>query len=89
MQKQIVNLTKHIVMEIAQQPSIFAQMVDKLRDKSEAELKLLYTQLFANDLAEEWKNSTQETGFKNATEEDIIKAIQKNRYQGQHALDDN
>jgi len=64
-----------------QQPSIFAQMVDKLRNKSESELKMLYTQFFANDLTEEWKSITEEADFINASEEDIIKAIQKNRYQ--------
>lgn len=62
------------------QPSTFAQMVDQLRTKSEAELKMLYLQFFNNDLKEEWKNITQSSNFKNASEEDIIKAIQKNRY---------
>ena len=62
------------------QPSTFAQMVDQLRTKSEAELKLLYLQFFKNDLKEEWKNVTQSADFKNVSEEDIVKAIQKNRY---------
>jgi len=62
------------------QPSTFAQMVDQLRTKSEAELKMLYLQFFKNDLNEEWKNITQSADFKNTSEEDIIKAIQKNRY---------
>lgn len=62
------------------QASTFAQMVDQLRTKSEAELKMLYLQFFKNDLAEEWKNITQSADFKNASEEDIVKAIQKNRY---------
>jgi hypothetical protein len=62
------------------QPSTFAQMVDQLRTKSEAELKMLYLHFFNNDLKEEWKNITQSSDFKNASEEDIVKAIQKNRY---------
>lgn len=67
-----------------QQPSAFAQMVDKLKDKTEAEIKMLYMQFFANDLSEEWKNITKESDFKNASEEDIVSAIQKNRYKRQH-----
>jgi hypothetical protein len=62
------------------QPSTFAQMVDQLRTKSEAELKLLYLQFFKNDLNEEWKNITKSADFKSVSEEDIVKAIQKNRY---------
>jgi hypothetical protein len=62
------------------QPSTFAQMVDQLRTKSEAELKMLYLQFFKNDLSEEWKNIAQSADFKNASEEDIVKAIQKSRY---------
>jgi len=69
-------------MESVEQSSIFARVIDKLRNKSEAELKLLYLQLSANELAEEWKNITAQADFKNATEEDIIKAIQENRYSG-------
>ena len=61
-------------------PSTFAQIVDKLRNKSEDELKMLYLTFFSSELADEWKNSTAEADFKKATEEDIIKAIQKNRY---------
>jgi hypothetical protein len=62
------------------QPSTFAQMVDQLRTKSEAELKMLYLQFFKNDLSKEWKNITESADFKNTSEEDIVKAIQKNRY---------
>jgi hypothetical protein len=36
-------------------PSLFAQMVDRLRNKSEAELKLLYVRFFQKELKEEWK----------------------------------
>lgn len=61
-------------------PSTFAQMVDKLRDKSEEELKMLYIKFFSNDLLDEWKNITRDADFKNAGEDEIVKAIQKNRY---------
>ncbi|MFN2438370.1 MAG: hypothetical protein ABR503_04160 [Chitinophagaceae bacterium] len=64
----------------AQQPSTFAQMVDALRNKSEEELKLLYLRFFEAELSNEWKSITSSADFKDATEEDIIKSIQKNRY---------
>jgi hypothetical protein len=70
----------NIGLEQPSQPSIFAQLVDQLRTKSDAELKMLYLQFFKNDLKEEWKEITQTADFKDASEEDIIKAIQKNRY---------
>lgn len=63
------------------QPSFFAQMVDQLRNKSEAELKLLYIRFFQKELKEEWKSITKKADFKNTSENDIIKAIQKSRYQ--------
>lgn len=59
---------------------MFAQMVDELRNKSEEELKLLYLRFFASDLANEWKAITEPADFNNAGDNDIIKAIQKNRY---------
>jgi len=62
------------------QLSTFAQIVDQLRTKTEAELKMLYLQFFKTDLSEEWKTITESGDFKNVSEEDIIKAIQKNRY---------
>jgi hypothetical protein len=65
---------------LIQQPSAFAQMVDKLRNKSEAEIKVLYLRFFKSDLKNEWKEITKGSNFKKASEEDIIKAIQKNRY---------
>lgn len=61
-------------------PSLFAQMVDELRNKSEAELKMLYVRFFQEELKEEWKTITQNINFKNSSEEDIVKAIQQNRY---------
>ena len=68
-------------MEIAEQPSIstFAQIVDKLRNKNEEELKLLYLKFFSNELISEWENLTKDADFTNTSEEDIVKAIQKNR----------
>ena len=62
------------------QPSVFAQMVDKLRSKSEAELKILYLRFFQKELQAEWKGITKDGNFKKVSEDDIIKAIQKNRY---------
>lgn len=61
-------------------PSVFAQIVDGLRGKSEEELKLLYIQLFSSDLEKEWKEITAEADFRNVSDEDIVEAIQKNRY---------
>lgn len=61
-------------------PSLFAQMVDELRNKSEAELKMLYVRFFQKEMKEEWKTITQNINFKNSSEEDIVKAIQQNRY---------
>lgn len=63
-----------------QPPSAFAQMVDLLRTKSDEELKLLYLKLFSAELSDEWNKLTSEAEFNNVTEEDIIEAIQKNRY---------
>ena len=61
-------------------PSLFAQIVDKLRLKSDEELKALYLNFFGPDLKSEWKNITENSDFKDVTEEDIIKAIQQKRY---------
>jgi N6-adenosine-specific RNA methylase IME4 len=76
------NFIKMKFMETMQQPapSVFSQMVDRLKDKSEEELKLLYLKFFGNDLNDEWKEITNAADFNNATEEDIVEAIQKNRY---------
>jgi hypothetical protein len=73
-------LKKEIMDILQQQPSAFAQMIDKLRNKSEDELKMLYVQFFSNELNEEWKRITSEADFSNASEEDIINAIQRSRY---------
>lgn len=71
-----------MIMEtIQEQPiSTFAKMIDKLRNKSEDELKMLYIKLFSTELIDEWKNITEDADFGNVGEEEIVKAIQKNRY---------
>ncbi|MEO9211377.1 MAG: hypothetical protein ABI208_09780 [Ginsengibacter sp.] len=69
-------------MEITEHPyiSTFAQIVDKLRNKNEEELKLLYVKFFSNELISEWENFTMDADFTNVSEEDFIKTIQKNGY---------
>jgi len=61
-------------------PSAFAQIVDALKDRPEDELKLLYQRLFSTEIKKEWEAITSEATFNNASEEDLIKAIQQNRY---------
>ena len=61
-------------------PSTFALLVDKLRDKSEEDLKLLYINLFSKEIADEWSSITENSNFKNVSEEDIVEVIMKNRY---------
>jgi hypothetical protein len=65
---------------IEPQTSVFAQMVDKLRNKSEAELKMLYLRFFQKEIRDEWKSITKDASFEMTSENDIIKAIQKSRY---------
>lgn len=60
--------------------STFARIVDKMRTMDEAELKLLYIQVFKDELINEWKEATAEMNFKDVTDEDIVKAIQNKRY---------
>jgi hypothetical protein len=76
-----VTLEK-MIMDILYQssPSAFAQIVDKLRNKSDEELKMLYLKFFANELNKEWEKITEEANFGGSTEDDIVKAIQKKRY---------
>ena len=64
--------------------STFAKMVDKLRDKSEEELKMLYTKFFSNELIDEWKNITHNADFNGSKDDEIIKSVQKNRYKKQN-----
>jgi len=64
--------------------STFAKMVDKLRNKSEEELKMLYTKFFSNELIDEWKNITHNADFNGSKDDEIIKSVQKNRYKKQN-----
>ncbi|MEO8854824.1 MAG: hypothetical protein ABI359_13660 [Ginsengibacter sp.] len=64
--------------------STFAKMVDKLRNKSEEELKMLYTKFFSNELIDEWKNITHNADFNGSNDDEIIKAVQKNRFKKQN-----
>ena len=59
--------------------STFAKMVDKLRNKSEEELKMLYTKFFSNELIDEWKNIAHNADFNGSNDDEIIKSVQKNR----------
>ena len=61
-------------------PSAFAQIVDRLKNKSEDEIKLLSMKLFVIVLSDEWASITASADFGNASEEDIINVILKNRY---------
>ena len=64
----------------SEQSSAFAQMVDKLRGKTDEEIKLLYNNFFATELNNGWQNLTATADFSTAKEDDIIKAIQGKRY---------
>ncbi|MES2330048.1 MAG: hypothetical protein V4539_10630 [Bacteroidota bacterium] len=66
---------------IQPEPSAFAQLVDSLRGKSEGELKMLYLRFFQKELEDEWEQITAPADFRNASDEDIVAAISKNRYQ--------
>ncbi|WP_153796574.1 hypothetical protein [Foetidibacter luteolus] len=60
--------------------STFARIVDRMRTMDEAELKLLYIQLFKDELIKEGNEIASQMNFGDATDEDIVKAIQKKRY---------
>ncbi len=45
-------------------PLVLAQIMDKLKDKSETELKLLYVRFFQRELQKEWKGITRKGGLK-------------------------
>ncbi|MCH5600444.1 hypothetical protein [Niabella ginsengisoli] len=63
-----------------QQASAFAEMVDKLRYKSDEELKYLYMMFFQKELEAEWADITSENNMDNVSEELIISTILSNRY---------
>ncbi len=52
---------------------------------NEAELKLAYIRLFKDDLAKQWETITSEATIGDATDDDIVAAIQENRYLNRHA----
>jgi hypothetical protein len=62
---------------IVKQPRnlLYKQIVSRLKTKSEEELKLLYLNLFADDLQKEWETITQKSKFGNITEKELISAI--------------
>lgn len=63
-----------------EQISTFAQIVDKLRNKSEDDLKLLYIKFFRDEIVKNWEHLTSEMNFGDATDEDIVESMQKKRY---------
>ena len=63
-----------------EQVSVFAQMVDKLRTKTDAELKMLYMQFFKDEFTNDWKNITGEADFNIVTDNEIVAAIENKRY---------
>ena len=67
-------------METVEQVSTFAKIVDKLRVMNDDELNNAYLKLFKEDLEEEWDVITKDLTFGDATDDDIVSAIQKNRY---------
>ncbi len=60
--------------------STFALLVDKLREMGEPELKLLYLKIFKLELTKDWENLTKECNFDKISDDDIVTAIQKQRY---------
>ena len=66
---------------IVKQPKniLYKQIVNSLKTKSEEELKLLYINLFADDLQKEWETITQKANFGSITEKELISAISKTK----------
>lgn len=68
-------------MELTQEPvSAFAQIVDKLRTKTDTELKMLYMQFIKVDFIAEWQKIASEADFSQVTDEEIVAAIESKRY---------
>jgi hypothetical protein len=65
---------------VQEEISTFARMVDKLRLMNDAELKLAYIRLFKDDLAKQWEEITSKATFSEASDSDIVAAIQEGRY---------
>lgn len=75
--EQIITTEKRV--------SYFAQIVDKLRGMSEEELKVLYIQLFKDEIAKDFEQISYEMTFANTTDEDIDMAFLKSRYPEKYA----
>ena len=67
---------------IVKQPRnvLYKQIVNSLKTKSEEELKLLYINLFADELQKEWETITQKANFGSITEKELISTISKTKH---------
>jgi hypothetical protein len=59
---------------------VMESIVEKLKGKSEEELKLLYIRLFADEIEKEWEEVTSGTPINSVSDEDIVEAVMKGRY---------
>ena len=59
---------------------LYKQIVNSLKTKSEDELKLLYINLFADELQKEWETITQKANFGSITEKELISMISKTKH---------
>lgn len=59
---------------------VMESIVEKLKGKSEEELKLLYIRLFADEIAREIQEITENTPFSKVSDEEIIDAVMQHRY---------
>ena len=60
--------------------SDFAQIVDKMRMMSEEEIKLLYIQIFKDEIAKDMKNLLEGTKLMEVSDEEIDNAFTEIRY---------
>lgn len=67
-------------MEVETLSPVMESIVEKLKGKSEEELKLLYIRLFADDIAKEIQNITANTALAKLKDEEILDAFMTNRY---------
>jgi hypothetical protein len=67
---------------IGKQPGnlLYKQIVNSLKTKSEEELKLIYINLFADDLQKEWEIITQKSNFGSITKKELISRIRKTKH---------
>ncbi len=59
---------------------LYKQIVNSLKTKSEEELKLLYINLFGDELQKEWETITQKANFGSITEKELISMISKTKH---------